>query len=90
MFKSQLSRRMEKELYKNFFYSSGNVDNFNYLGVDEFAAGWWHPHPLGQAGGGGPRSVGVVRGVHQPAALQLDTILGKPCLCVEFMRNLIS
>ena len=60
----------------SFFYSQGNVDIFNYLGVDEFAACVWHPHPLGQAGGGGePRGVGVVRGLHQPAALQLDTTL---------------
>ena len=57
----------------------------HYLGIDELAAGVRHPHPLGQAGGGGPRSVGVVRGVQQPAALQLDTTLGKPCLCVEFI-----
>ena len=83
MFKSQLSRRMEKRLDMSFFYSPGNVDIFNYLGVDEFAAGVRHPHPLGQAGGGGPRGVGVVRGVHQPAALQLDTTLGKLCLCVK-------
>ena len=71
MFKSQLSRRMEKRLDMSFFYSPGNVDIFNYLGVDELAAGVRHSHPLDQAG------VGVVRGVHQPAALQLDTSLGK-------------
>ena len=83
---------MEKKLDKNFFsrHCELQVDMSNhYLGVDELAAGVRHPHPLGQAGGGGgPRGVGVVRGVQQPAALQLDTTLGK--LYVKFTMNLIS
>ena len=65
------------------------VDNSNhYLGVEELAAGVRHPHPRGLAGGGEPRGVGVVRGVQQPAALQLDTAFSKLwSFWAQFWRN---